>query len=526
MTIFLYEIDYYNTDNATVETLRLASEEYRTKPTDTPANTIYDNRVTQGGIIERHMFSRAATFGRSEVGFGEFSISNADNSLDSLRRYGFDLRDFRIKSVADARTALASAETIATFTIERADFSSWTEITFVIRDALADLDVPLQPNTFAGNNGDSDDTEGTANDLKGKTKPVVIGKVRGISPPLVNQSSLIYCCNFDDSGNPKAVASIDAVKTNYNAVVLDTAIGTSGDFATIALLAAATIGSGKYATCKAKGAFRLNNLSSGETVTCDVTQGTSQTVAACIETAIVDYTSKTSSDFVTGALAALDVKQGSAFGIYVDNETTILDVVMQLAEGAGVWIAPNFERKFNVDRLEAPSGTADLTFEEWQVEAQSDGGIQILGTNDKGNGIPIWKVKYNAQKLWHVFRDQEFAGAVALADREYAKNEFRAVTAEDSSIKTAYLSSQILEITSLMDSLSDAATEAARQLTMRKALRDFLVLPVEFDGDLLGIGDVIQLNTDRFDYAGSKKFVIMGYRYDLVKKRITYTVWG
>ena len=74
-----------------------------------------------------------------------------------------------------------------------------------IRDRQDEVDIPLQPTKYDGDNSLPAGLEGVAGDLKGKPKPICYGVVKNISPPQVNTSKLIY------QVNDGAVQAVDEV---------------------------------------------------------------------------------------------------------------------------------------------------------------------------------------------------------------------------------------------------------------------------------------------------------------------------
>lgn len=524
--VFLYEFTYYNTDTSAEEVLRLASEPYVTKPTDSPANTIYDDRLVEAGSFESFMYSRGQTIGNSSSGFGELVASNNDRALDYLEPYAFDLRSFVIKTVASPESAYSTATTIYMGLIEQVEFSL-SRCRFIIRDALVGLDIESVTATFAGTNADVDDLEGTADDVKGKLKPFVYGKVENIAPPLVNDSSLIYGCNFDLSGATKAISSVDAVYDNGVLLTLDTtaAGSTAGDYATVNAMATATIVSGRYVTCKAHGLFRLHSSPAGQ-VTADITEGSSaanRTAAQVAFRLIDERTEYGSGDFESGTLTALDAKNSAVVGIYVDSDKSVLDCVNEVLASIGAAPIATTLGKFRFARLEAPAVSAVFSFTEDLIYLE---GFQRTDRSDQNNGLPFWKIEINYRKNYTTQAESDLAGAAITNGRvEYTKREYRTEVAEDAAVKTTFKKAEVLTIDTLLANLSDAATEASRVLTLRKELRAFWTLPTT-ETTIYNHGDTIEIVYPAFGMTNGQKFVILGYEIDFSTNEVTYTVFG
>src|SRR5574343_255681 len=182
-----YLVDISAHNGTSVTTVRFCSGKgYTTLPTDPPANTFYEPRISQPGILKTLMFSEGKTNGASQVGFGEIVLSNPDGGLDYLIDYGFDGRDIVIKKLLATGVIL----TLMACSGEQAVFSN-KEVLLRIKDPMNLLAVPIQPNKYAGTNALPAGVEGTS-DIQGKPKPLVFGRVANVTPVCVNTSRLIY----------------------------------------------------------------------------------------------------------------------------------------------------------------------------------------------------------------------------------------------------------------------------------------------------------------------------------------------
>lgn len=510
--IFLYEISYYNTDTLTEEVLRLSTRGYISRPTDTPANTQYKDLVYSSGSLSAYMFGSGRTTGSSSLGIGDFTILN-DGSLDYLLGYGFDLRSFRILSVTGPRVSYASANVIFTGLVESAEFSL-TEINFKIRSPLAYLDIQAATATFLGNNGASTVLLEGSTDLKGKIKPFVYGKVFNIAPPLINSNSLMYGVNFNLAGSPIEVTSIDAVRDG------EVELTFQSNYATSALLAAASLSAGKYSTCLAEGIFRLES-SPAFVITCDVTEGSTaadRTPGSLAYRLAVDRSDVIDSSFFkSGTVAALDAKTSAVEGIYVEDSSTIIRAVDDMLNPIGCSLIGDTEGLFVLARLETP-GTSVLTLQSNSIYKD--------GYSMSNDGVPVWKATIGYAKNYTVQSESNVAGSAITSGRvEFSKVEFRKQEDEDPSVKVAYKSSDIYSSNTLLTSSSDADTEAARQLALRSVFRKIWTVPTS-SKTILNLGDTITILDTRFNMQTGWDGVIIGYEYDFRKNEITYQVYG
>ena len=148
-----------------------ASEVYCTRNADTPANTLFSGRLIDA------VYERAVTFPIwSRVG-GEQAISfvelvNTDGALDSWAAE--DWKDVRITLlVVEARAAYSSAVQVGVCVVDRLEFPTSTTARFVCRSAYERLEKTITTNYGTGITNEA---------LRGKPKPLTIGRVRWMDP--------------------------------------------------------------------------------------------------------------------------------------------------------------------------------------------------------------------------------------------------------------------------------------------------------------------------------------------------------
>jgi hypothetical protein len=534
MTTLLFHINYIDKDDLTTKVLRLSTQRYRTTPSDTPANTPYLDQVLQAGSISQHLHAPGRTFGPSEVGTGDLVVSNADRSLDYLRGQGFSLQSFEILSVQSEKQALSTATTIFTGIVEQALFD-WTTVRFVPRDALAEIDVEILSEVFAGDNTDGSGYEGVEETIGGKFKPFVEGTVRHISPPLCNILSQLFCVSFDSSGAPEA-ATINAVYANFKAVALDTAAvgSTSGDYASISALTTAQlagdIAAGKHATCNAEGAFAISTaLLPSDVITADVTRADT-TAADIVSNIWTDRVGLSGARLNSASFSALNSAQSADLGIYVDSQKSALAAVSDILTGIDGHFYTDSLANAVVGRLAVPAGSPVRTLEQYEIIEDRGNGLRKIEVSDPSvdgtEGLPFRRVRLGGQKIWRKFTESDFAGTIDLDQREYGLNEYRYKEADATNdVATVHEGSGTLEIRSLLDSLPAIQTEANRQRTLRQEVRDIWEVPVEFDGEIVPLNSELKLNITRFGFDSGMSGTVLGYEFDLSNLIVKYFIW-
>jgi hypothetical protein len=189
--LWLAELTVYDPAIAGTRTLRYASGlGHVTGPSETPANAWYDPRIKQPALMKRDLFQSGTTYGRSRVGYGDLVLLNDDGALDGLIDYGFDGRAVTIRRGEPGAAYPAGFTTVLVGTMEQAEFSS-SEVRVKLRDRQFELQVPLQPTKYAGDNVLPAGLEGVE-DLAGKPKPVLYGTVNNVPAVPVNTAKLIF----------------------------------------------------------------------------------------------------------------------------------------------------------------------------------------------------------------------------------------------------------------------------------------------------------------------------------------------
>lgn len=187
----IYRVQFTGLDvSGAATTFNYATEGMATSPSRTNIpNTFVDGRLDSALVFSRDMFGPNQTRGSVSIVHGTITLINPDGALDFLGSYGFDGRDvwiYRIDaSDMDTDIFFWRGNTESVLLTE-------TALIFTVREYTYALDVPLQPLKYAGTNVLPAGLEGGADNIKGKPKPVWLGTVWNVTPPIVNTSRLIY----------------------------------------------------------------------------------------------------------------------------------------------------------------------------------------------------------------------------------------------------------------------------------------------------------------------------------------------
>jgi hypothetical protein len=440
---------------------------------------------------------------------GEIRLANADGRYDGWLNFGFDGRAVTVRqgeagaAYPDGFSATFSG-TIETLTVSR------TEVVVRLRDRQLVFDRPALSARYAGSNAPPNGLEGAADDLKGQPKPRLYGAALNIPAPCVNTVKLTY--QVSDG----ALASVERVYDRGQA------LNFAADHASSALLQAATVTAGSYATCLAEGYLRLGAAPAGM-VTVDATQGAGPAArtAAQILRALAIAAGIDSAFIAAGDVTALDAANPAVIGLWLSGDETFASAMDGVAGSVGAFYGFDPTGMLRMGRLAAPSGPPALSLEDYEV-------LDIERRPARDGDLPAWSYTVRHSKLWTV-QNSDLAAAVTPARRAALASEYRAEKAEDAAVKIQHLLAAEETADTLLTSAADAAAEAARRLALYKVHRDFF--DVTIPAALLAtpglrIGAVVQLTNPRFGLAAGRLFVLLGVKPELARNRATLTLWG
>lgn len=206
--IFTVEADYH--DGTSVQTLRVSDAgpvPLTTGVSDTPPSTQFMPGL--GGFVmqSRNAFGNCQTSGSADVADGEVTLLNPNGfnaPFDQFRGRAFDGRIVTVRRGQRAGAYPASYRTLMRAPMH-APVWGHDEFMLRVRDARKLTSVPLTTTLYAGTNVAGVGLEGTPDDLKGKRKPVAMGRTFNVNPVLVNAQKQIY--QFADN-----TATVDDVR--------------------------------------------------------------------------------------------------------------------------------------------------------------------------------------------------------------------------------------------------------------------------------------------------------------------------
>ena len=399
---------------------------------------------------------------------------------------------------------------------------------FIWRDAMALLEDPLTDKKFAGTNVGHVGIEGTEDDLKGASKPVVYGRALNVPAPFVNRGDDIY--QVSDRG-PVTITKAYDKGAELGAGVART---------TLALLQSTTPTAGNadtFAGNATEGAyFRLGFPASGD-ATADVTEGATaadRTVARVWARILTERCGVAAADIVEADLVALDTAAPGEVGIWAGTDgmtrREALDMIAS-AVGAVYWVTP--EGKWRIKQFAEPSGDPVLTL----VQATNRRPLgptdaDILSLDPAEWPLPAHELTLKWGRCYRTLSLDAMADRVEELDNDrkaFLSQEYRKAAVNDAPVKVLHPKARTLEQVSMLVSRTDAEAEAARRLALFKTNRRCWEVSCTARPEVAAVVDlmsVVKIVHPRFGLQNGKLFRVISIAVDQKTGILSMEVWG
>ena len=487
---------YTKREGAPTRTLRFSSLPYTSQIDDVPAQTHYESRLLQPGLMRRDLFSPGQPGGQITVGYGLVEILNTGD-LDEYTEASFDGRSYVLK-VGRIDQPLRDFITVLKTTMEAADFTS-NRMTLKLRDHLAVLDNPVTKKKYLGN-GSS--LEGDA-DLKDRFKPITFGVTNNTTPVLINAGLLIY----QVSSAPLADLTVYEGGRQVSA---------DAPYSSLADLLANAPSSGNVRVWLEGGLFRAGFYPTMALTCGSLAAGDTYKAGTCLQ-ALAQAGGWTGT-INAADVAALDAAAGVTVGYLIDNGGQALETMNAIAAGLGVWFGPDRLGELRMGMLAEPSGTPVMTLSN----------LNILSIEHNAPAtLPAKQITLKYRRNWTPM--QEFDGSVTEAARQLLRNQWQQIIADNTANATARKLAATLDYESAIQSITGGPYTAWRLMGLYGAPRDILQVRVRArpeDTLLLDLDDVVQVTYPRFGLTAGQLFRIIGIQADYRIGQLELTLWG
>lgn len=489
-----------------------------TLPTDTPANTYVPGKFTGQVQNQLALFAGADPSARGAAAFGELILSDPDGELDSLFGYGWDGATVEIRRGLET-DLFSSFASVAKFTAAglvpdlREKRLRLRSLSWLLESA------ELHGQRYTGAGGiDGDAT------LAGRLKPYAVGWVFNITPVFINTTSLIAQVSFS------SIAAVSAVRDGA------VALSFSADYATYALLAAATVAPGAYATCLASGLFRLGaapvygitaDIQGDADIIASVVGPTTRgTIVRRIATGIGTVRFNDTEQIDYRAFTDFEARQPAAVGWYWDGSQEISKaaaITEVLAGCLGWWLVrPNGQ--LSIGQAEDPA----LYSASFTLDYPATGSAEVrLGEPTITDVLPPRRATFIGYRFNYTQQTQDrLATSVSQADALIYSQPARYSGLIDQYLANNYPNSPVVYVAnSGYRDAADALTEAQRQTTLFSVTRYRYAVPIVMDPLADVVGQRAQIrNLSRLGWGTSKQFLACGI--DAAGSDVKIHFWG
>lgn len=261
-------------------------------------------------------------------------------------------------------------------------------------DATA-FDANVLTASYAGTGGAEGGT-----DLKGTPKPLIFGRARNVEPVLIDEINSVF--QFSGYGPIQAVNALFERASSFGAA--------TADYPTYAALVAASIATGRWATCLAQGMVRLGAPPAG-VITGDVDghkvgaswpRLTGAIISAAASIAGVD-----SARIDAGSLDALDTAVARPINIVLTDQISVIELAQRLARPCNAQAGVGWDGRLFATRISFADPVATL-------DAQGRQRPPVTRNVEADVSAPYWRIAMGADRCWRVHSLDEIASPYTL----------------------------------------------------------------------------------------------------------------
>lgn len=476
---------------------RLASRAFTSQHDDPDEPSRYwDGRVLDPGSIALTMPLVPDGERSIETRFGQIVIDNSDAAFDAVIDFHQVVsQPIRIR-LGTLQGYLADFKTVCVARVIGVGMSQ-SALTLDVRDPATYAQNLFPTSVYTGSGG----SNGTA-DLTGAVKPVVLGRVWNMSPVLIDGVKLVY------QVHDGVVAAVTGVFDGGAALTF------SANYATYALLVAATVAAGQYATCLAEGMIRVGSSPVfAVTAHVDGHSAAGITVRSIAGWLASQLDTELGLEIDAAAFATLPV---AVAGWVWTEPFTLAAALSRFVGDAGWHWGADVDGTITTRRLEPPDSAAVVqTFDEPDItdivrEPPPDGfgGVHHRRTVQ-------WKRNWTEQ-----------AGSLAATavDSAYRQRQWRTATASRATGARNAIDPPVLQ-TSLATQ-ADATALGDHLLDLHGTERRMFTLATKIFGSLPVLGSTVLVRHPRFDLLDGGYFRIVDIELRLRDGAATLLLWG
>ena len=461
----------------TETTLYLSSKNYITAAADTPASTAYQACIV-GGVS----FSETLSLdGNPSIGYGDIELGNHGGSRDAWLYYVWTNRQVQV-FVGDPRWPRADFRLVFDGLCADLATRDANVLNLVLVDKLQRLNQPMTEALLGG-----------STDNKARLIPLTFGECHNVTPLLTDPAALTY--KFHNGAAERVIE----VRDNGAPITTFTTSLASGTFT----LTAAPVGE---ITASVQGAKPGGTYSANiSTLVQHIVQNFGPSASRLV-----------SGDLDAAQLATFASAYPQAVGTYMDQRANVLQVCQELAASVGAQVVMTTLGKLRLVPLALPAAGTPVAVTAQDMDART---LQISQRPAVASTCVLGYCKN-----WTVQSGGLATGLPSRSASSFA-TEYLTTTSTDATTNTDYkLSTAPVDENTLLNVAADAATEAARRVTLWKTQRHVYQATYRAHLLLTELGDAITLTHARFGLSAGKTGIVTSISRDWLQGRITLGV--
>ena len=407
---------------------------------------------------------------------GVFAVLNPDGLYDSwVTDYGWADADGLLK-VGRRTDTYASLESFLPFKVRSEPVWNQESITFAIKGAGINLNQPVARTTFTGAGG----MEG-GDDLDGRSKPLLLGKVYNIRPPLVDTSVNAFLIDPD---------GCDSIGTIYEGGL---------DVGAIA------------AKDAANGKFTLGRRPSRE-ITCDAVGKDRRAAGDQYQATLI----KTLIDDIAGGATPVTSGLQNDAGLFMDagEQWTYEEALSWLVRPLGAFYPRQDGAVILAGELGEPeSGSATATYTR----------AEIVSIERVETAPPAYFSRVGYAELAYVNTE---LSAITSAERSRLTHERKYRRATTAGVRADYRNALALDAVSGLYASAAAQTAATALQGTMSVKRDIYRVTLARKVLQSWVGDVVSIDFPRYGLDGGKLVLVTGWDIQLSSRRFVLEVYG
>lgn len=463
----LLEVDVWS--GGSVVTRYLSTHGFISYPTDTPANTAYDEILLQ---IPRFSVSMSEQLrGYSQPASGDIVIDNSNGVRDGWLLDAWDGRPFRLY-LGDVGWQKSDYRLMVSGVVADISAQDSNRLALKCRDNQHLLSRQVCTNLVVG-----------AGSTASARLPVCYGECYNVEPILIDAATRTYAVHD---------GTIQAVSAVYES------------------------GAAKSFTANlAAGTFTLSAAAQGR-VTADVKGSKTGGVyidktADIVQRILIERASLLASSIDTAAISAFNASVPGTVGIYL-QDGTVASALDQLVIGAGGYYSFDRSGLFYLDQLKVPSGSP----------------VAVLYADDvhsialTARWLPSKTVRLAYRRQWTPQTDG-LASSVSDARRAELSQPYL-IAKSVNSIPQHLLAEEPPVESSVFVNSGDASAEANRRAVLFSQIRRLFQVSCSLGPARVKLGDVVEINLGRFGLVNTLARVV-GIDESLTERRIDLTLF-